>query len=199
MTILDTLNSEVVIKKSKFISYIYHVNSEEQAKEILSSIREQYKDARHVVYTYLVDSSKKGASEDKEPIKSAHKLLTILENKGLEGILCITIRYFGGIELGASNLERTYVKCITDLINDASIKEEVLFKVYEGQLKTNLVDIFKKRLKESNGFLENISFLGPVTKVRFSVSTLDNSYLNYLENYADTEETVLRYRDAVGI
>ena len=195
MTILDTLHSEIVIKKSKFISYIYHVDSEEQAKQILNDVREEHKDARHVVYTYLINSSQKGASEDKEPIKSAHKLLQILENKGLDGILCLTVRYFGGIELGASNLERTYVKCITDLINEAQLKEEVTFKIYTGTLKTNLVDIFKKRLKEFGGFLEDISFLGPTTDVKFSAASLDNSYLNYLEKYEDTSTEVLRYKD----
>lgn len=195
MTILDTLHSEIVIKKSKFISYIYHVDSEEQAKQILNDVREEHKDARHVVYTYLINSSQKGASEDKEPIKSAHKLLQILENKGLDGILCLTVRYFGGIELGASNLERTYVKCITDLINEAQLKEEVTFKIYTGTLKTNLVDIFKKRLKEFGGFLEDISFLGPMTDVKFSAASLDNSYLNYLEKYEDTSTEVLRYKD----
>ncbi len=193
MTILKETSSEVVIKKSKFISYIFHVESKKEVNDILSKIKEEHKDARHVVYSFLLSNGYKGASENKEPIKSAHKVLNILENKGLYDIICIAVRYFGGIELGASNLERTYVSCIVDLIAISDIYDVVDYHVYYGLIKTNMFDIFCKKLLEAKGQIESKEFLGPEVKIKFCVDKMDESFSKYLVFFKDVNLIEKKY------
>lgn len=194
MTILDNLTSEVVIKKSKFITLITHVESKEEVDRVLLEVRNKYKDARHHVYTYFITSSLKGASEDKEPIKSAHRLLTIFENKGINNILAITTRYFGGIELGASNLERTYVSVVTDLLDKAEFKEEVTYVLFKAKTKSTSFNIFKKRLIESKGEIKDCCFLGNEVEVSFLCDRLDDYFKNYLYDIVETDIKETKYK-----
>lgn len=99
---------ELVIKKSKFIAKVYYINSKEQAEEIIARNREEYKDARHVVYAYALKSSGK-FTDDKEPQGTAGKpIYSLLEKENVINTLIIVIRYFGGILLGAGPLTRAY-------------------------------------------------------------------------------------------
>ena len=216
MTILDNLTSEVVIKKSKFITLITHVESKEEVDRVLLEVRNKYKDFNRVFLElprginlleikgnckikikyqhYFITSSLKGASEDKEPIKSAHRLLTIFENKGINNILAITTRYFGGIELGASNLERTYVSVVTDLLDKAEFKEEVTYVLFKAKTKSTTFNIFKKRLIESKGEIKDCCFLGNEVEVSFLCDRLDDYFKTYLYDIVETDIKETKYK-----
>ncbi|MCI5631896.1 MAG: YigZ family protein, partial [Bacilli bacterium] len=181
-------------KKSKFITLITHVESKEEVDRVLLEVRNKYKDARHHVYTYFITSSLKGASEDKEPIKSAHRLLTIFENKGINNILAITTRYFGGIELGASNLERTYVSVVTDLLDKAEFKEEVTYVLFKAKTKSTSFNIFKKRLIESKGEIKDCCFFGNEVEVSFLCDRLDDYFKTYLYDIVETDIKETKYK-----
>ena len=157
-------------------------------------MKSSYKDARHHVYTYFITSSLKVASEDKEPIKSAHRLLTIFENKGINNILAITTRYFGGIELGASNLERTYVSVVTDLLDKAEFKEEVTYVLFKAKTKSTSFNIFKKRLIESKGEIKDCCFLGNEVEVSFLCDRLDDYFKTYLYDIVETDIKETKYK-----
>ena len=98
------------IKKSKFIGLMYHVESKDEVKEILDSLKKEHKKARHIPYAYKIGpiASK---SDDKEPANTAGMpIYTLLENKGLDNTLIVVIRYFGGTKLGAGGLFRAYME-----------------------------------------------------------------------------------------
>ena len=48
-------------------------------------------------------------------------ILNVLENNNLTNILCVVIRYFGGIKLGAGGLVRAYTKAVTEALNNTKI------------------------------------------------------------------------------
>ena len=99
-------------KKSKFYSYIFKIDSKEKAEEILKQVRDEYKDARHVVYAYVIDYIYK-YSDDGEPSGTAGKMIySLLEKQNITNSLVIVIRYFGGILLGAGPLSRAYLKAV---------------------------------------------------------------------------------------
>ena len=60
-------------------------------------------------------------------------MLSILEKEELINVLAITIRYFGGIKLGAGGLVRAYSKSVRDAINLDNLCE--LEDGYEVQIK----------------------------------------------------------------
>lgn len=99
---------EEIIKKSKFITYLYKVSTVEEIKEKLEKIRNEHKSATHVCYAYRINEIEK-CSDDGEPSGTAGiPILNILQKQNINFILCIVVRYFGGIKLGAGGLIRAY-------------------------------------------------------------------------------------------
>lgn len=120
-TIKNELYGETIINKSKFITYICKVNNIDEIKEKLDELKNKYKDANHICYSYIINNLKR-FNDDKEPSHTAGMpILNVLENKNLNYILAVVIRYFGGIKLGASGLVRAYTNSVASLINNDNL------------------------------------------------------------------------------
>ena len=122
-TIKEKSNGYVELLKSKFYSYAIPVSDVEQFKTILEAIRKDNPKAKHVVYAYRIGVNSK-STDDKEPKGTAGRpLLELLTKKNLVNVAIIVVRYFGGSELGASRLLRTYLASGVDALNHAEIVE----------------------------------------------------------------------------
>ena len=123
-TIEKNIKYELIIKNSKFITILYKIEDND-IDNILLKIKNEYSDATHCCYAYIVDDNKK-SSDDGEPSGTAGiPILKVLENNNLTNILCIVVRYFGGIKLGANGLVRAYTKSCANAIKEANLKELV--------------------------------------------------------------------------
>ena len=101
-------SAEIIVKKSRFISYYYEINDFDEIKEILNDLKSEHKKAKHIVYAYKFGNTA-GKSDDKEPKGTAGlPLYNLLEAKNLNNRLIVVVRYFGGTLLGAGLLQRTY-------------------------------------------------------------------------------------------
>ena len=121
-TIMNNKN-EFVINKSKFITYIFHINDKCDIDNILNDIKREYNDASHYVYAYVLNNMSY-STDDKEPSCTAGKpILNILLKNNLNYVLCVVIRYFGGIKLGAGPLTRAYSRCASEIIKLSDIVE----------------------------------------------------------------------------
>lgn len=99
-------------KKSKFYSYIFDINSVDDANKILSAVRKHFKDARHVVYAYVLENEYY-CSDDGEPSGTGGKaIFSLLEKQKIINTLVVVIRYFGGVLLGVGPLSRAYLKAV---------------------------------------------------------------------------------------
>jgi len=108
----------IIIKNSKFICYIYKVDNIEEINNILNKTKIKYYDATHCCYAYILDNIKK-ESDDGEPSGTAGiPMLQVLEKNNLNHVLCIVIRYFGKIKLGAGGLVRAYTKSVTETLKN---------------------------------------------------------------------------------
>ena len=122
-TITNNVKGELIINKSKFIGYLYKVNTVEEINEILKNIKEQYNDATHICYAYSLLNTKK-ASDDGEPTGTAGiPILEVLNKNELVNVLAIVIRYFGGIKLGSGGLIRAYSNTIRTTLEKTLVKE----------------------------------------------------------------------------
>ncbi len=160
-TIKFNIEKEFIIKKSKFITKLYTVNNELEIKNILDYIKNEYKDSTHICYAYIVGNIKR-FNDDNEPSGTAGiPILNVLENNDLNNILCVVIRYFGGIKLGAGGLIRAYSSATSKTLNETEIinlieakKIEIYFS-YETSKKIN--NILKNVIildKEFNEFIK---------------------------------------------
>lgn len=143
--------SEFEIKRSRFLTYITRVQSEAQAREFISLVREMYPDARHhcSAYIYHVDAANdvERSSDDGEPSGTAGKpMLEALRGSGLKDIAAVVVRYFGGIKLGTGGLVNAYTNAVTNTLIDVqrttrSVRD--LFNVHfshndAGRIEANL-------------------------------------------------------------
>ena len=125
--ILETKETEIVEKKSRFIANIAAVASEEEAIEFIEKIKKKYYDARHNCYAYIMGDKgdKKKCSDDGEPQRSAGMpMMEVLENQGYFDIVVVVTRYFGGTLLGVGGLIRAYQGALIEGLN-ASVSGEI--------------------------------------------------------------------------
>ena len=125
--ILETKETEIVEKKSRFIANIAAVSSEEEAIEFIEKIKKKYYDARHNCYAYIIGDKgdKKKCSDDGEPQRSAGMpMMEVLENQGYFDIVVVVTRYFGGTLLGVGGLIRAYQGAVIEGLN-ASVSGEI--------------------------------------------------------------------------
>ncbi len=118
---------------SRFIAQAYPVESEEEVKEIVGSLKKEYHDARHHCFAYRLglDGSRWRANDDGEPSGSAGRpILGQIDAAGLSDILVVVIRYFGGIKLGIPGLIRAYKTSTADALAQATVVEKVAGKDY---------------------------------------------------------------------
>lgn len=121
LSIKDDVLNEVIIKKSKFITFLFRVDCSDDIKNHLDQLSLKYKDATHICYAYILDNVKR-FSDDGEPGGTAGMpILNVLESKGLNHILCCVVRYFGGTKLGANGLVRAYSNGCCDALGCANI------------------------------------------------------------------------------
>mgnify|MGYP003309556040 CR=1 FL=1 len=109
------------IKKSKFITLLYQIDDISKVNFYLDKAKELYKDATHYCFAYKVNGIQK-FSDDGEPGGTAGlPIIEVLNKRELDNILCIVIRYFGGIKLGAGGLVRAYSKAVRDALDNSEI------------------------------------------------------------------------------
>ena len=107
-TVKKEVTNEIIINKSKFITIIIPLTTIEQIDDILKNIKNKYKDATHYCYGYVINGKEK-MSDDGEPSGTAGMpILNVIKKHDLTNVICIVVRYFGGIKLGAGGLTRAY-------------------------------------------------------------------------------------------
>ncbi|WP_296242953.1 MULTISPECIES: YigZ family protein [unclassified Psychrobacter] len=112
-TLKRSVTARLEIKKSEFIAHAYPVTSREDAMFHVEQLREQYADARHHCWAYIIgdpnNTTSAGFDDDGEPNGTAGRpILNVLQHKSIGNVIIIVVRYFGGIKLGAGGLTRTY-------------------------------------------------------------------------------------------
>ncbi len=120
-TIKNDLNGELIVNKSRFITYVYKINNVLEVNEKIDELKAKYKDATHYCYSYIIDNIKR-FNDDGEPSHTAGMpILNVLESKNLNYVLAVVIRYFGGIKLGAGGLVRAYTNAVSNTISNEFI------------------------------------------------------------------------------
>lgn len=134
-TIASNVTNEIEIKNSKFITIIYTIDDNSNINSILDNIKTSYPKATHYCYAYRTITTQK-SSDDGEPGGTAGiPMLNVLIKEDLVNVLAITVRYFGGIKLGAGGLVRAYTKSLTSALS--LVKKEELVEGYLVKISTD--------------------------------------------------------------
>jgi uncharacterized YigZ family protein len=132
LTIAESAEAIYKERSSKFLTYAYPVESEEEIKELLDALRKEYYDATHHCYAYRLGPQGEvfRANDDGEPSGTAGKpILGQLLSADLTNCLVVVVRYFGGTKLGVSGLIQAYKESTAEVIAVSKIIEKTVDRV----------------------------------------------------------------------
>lgn len=121
-------NGEGIFKEkmSKFLAFAVMVSDASEAKDIIKRYQNEYHDARHVCWAYILGPDRKEwqLNDNGEPSGTAGKpILGQINSRGLTNVLVVVVRYFGGIKLGTPGLIAAYREAASLALDDAGKKE----------------------------------------------------------------------------
>lgn len=174
---LAPVRTELMIKKSRFLSTIRLAPSVAAARGGIAAIRSEMPDASHHVYAFRVgfgNAVTEGMSDDGEPKGTAGPpSLAVVRGSDVGDILLVTTRYFGGLKLGTGGLVRAYTESAQAALRQLKTELKVERRLVGIELPYSFYDTVKRMIAAHNGAVEDETFGAQVLVIaRFSVLDL---------------------------
>ena len=156
----EDAESEFTEKRSRFISHIWRVETEAEARARIEEMKKRYYDARHNCWCYLI---RQGGvvrySDDGEPQGTAGQpMLNVFVREEVTNVCCVVTRYFGGILLGAGGLTRAYTKGAKDALDAAGISCMSLWTLWDVPCTYPLYERLKLEIESCGGVIRNTEY-----------------------------------------
>lgn len=148
-------------KRSKFLAFVHHVDSVDEAMAIVKEYRKKYYDARHCCYAYVLgpDRADFRANDDGEPSSTAGKpILGQLNRLELTDVLVVVIRYYGGVNLGTGGLIVAYRTATEDALSKAVIEEKFVEERITYRFTYPMFNAVMRVVKETGARIVSQSF-----------------------------------------
>ena len=153
--------SEIIIQKSRFITYVNRAETEKEAQDFIQTIKQNHRDATHNCSAYIIgehDQIQK-ANDDGEPSGTAgFPMLEVLKKQGLKDTVVVVTRYFGGIKLGGGGLIRAYGKATTEGIDAAKVVERKLHHLIKISIDYTWLGKVENEVRNSEYPLKEINY-----------------------------------------
>ncbi len=157
--------SELIIKKSRFLTYVKRVETEEEALDFIQEIKKMHHTATHNCSAYIIgehDSIQK-ANDDGEPSGTAGvPMLEVLKKQGLKDTVVVVTRYFGGIKLGGGGLIRAYGSATTEGIVATGTVERKLHQLMKVTIDYTWLGKLENEARQSVYPLKEITYADDV-------------------------------------
>ncbi len=128
-TIKKNAEAELKIRGSRFIGFVFNIQNQDQADQLIHSIRKKYYSATHHCTAWRIglDGNHFRLNDDGEPHGTAGKpILDAIDSNHLTDVLCVVTRYYGGVKLGTGNLARAYGECALKTLERAGKTEKFI-------------------------------------------------------------------------
>ena len=156
--------SEFVEKRSRFISHVWRVETEEEAQARIQETKKKYYDARHNCWCYLLGPNLVRYSDDGEPQGTAGQpMLNVFQRENVTGAVCVVTRYFGGILLGAGGLTRAYTKGAKDALAAVGISTMSLWTLWDVPCTYPLLERMKLEVAATGGVVRDAEYGADIT------------------------------------
>ena len=151
LTVKGGAQTQFVEQRSRFISFIWHVNTADEVKECLAGLQKEYYDARHICYAYMLGAERNDwrANDNGEPSGTAGKpILGQINSAGLSDVLIAVVRYFGGVKLGTSGLTEAYRLAAAQVIEKSEIVTAYVERDVTVLFTYNMTNVVMKAVKD---------------------------------------------------
>ena len=152
--------SEFVEKRSRFISHLWQVETEAQARARIEEMKKTYYDARHNCWCYLLrEGDVVRYSDDGEPQGTAGQpMLNVFQREEIWNVCCVVTRYFGGVLLGAGGLTRAYTRGAKDALTAAGAAVMSLWTLWDVSCTYPLFERVKLEILGCGGVVREVDY-----------------------------------------
>lgn len=150
---------EFTEKRSRFIGRVWCVETEEEALERIQEMKKQHADATHNCWAYIIRDGAVRFSDDGEPGGTAGMpMMQVLQREGLNNVVCVVTRYFGGILLGAGGLVRAYTRGAKIAVDAAGKSMKRVWSVLYVPCPYHLYERVKLEVASFGGAIRDTQF-----------------------------------------
>ncbi len=163
----EIFNAAYEVNKSKFLTHVKHVDSEESARDFVQMIRKKYFDATHNCSAWVLGlrGDKQKSNDDGEPGGTAgNPILETIKKNELTDCAIVVTRYFGGIKLGAGGLIRAYSHSAALGIANSKLVRMTTFKRLSLTLEYNFLASVENYLRNKKIRVANTDYADVVTQ-----------------------------------
>ncbi len=186
LTIEKNSRVKISIGACRFIGTVFFCQSEDEAKALIEKVSNEFADATHNAYAYIIGTGHKVIkrfSDANEPAGTAGSpLLSAIENAGLTNVVMVGTRYFGGVKLGIGGLIRAYRACAEAGLKEAGIKKKILYLRYRIIFPYDNIGQVMNEIPSLEGEIQKVDYSSEVT-VEFSMSP--GSMKTFQERFKD--------------
>lgn len=176
---------EIIIQKSRFITYLARATTEEQAQAFISELKKKHHDANHNCSAYVIGERNEiqKANDDGEPSGTAGvPMLEVLKKRDLRDTVVVVTRYFGGIKLGGGGLIRAYGSGVSEALNAVGVVERIEHTVVSVNVDYTWLGKLENELRASVHPIDQIHYLDQV-QIDVLVKTADvPDFLDWMTN-----------------
>ena len=192
---MNTIKGEIIntieITKSTFTTYLKHVDDVNDAKDYVQYVKLLHPDAtHHVVAMTIGKTGEYGVTnDDGEPSGTAGlPALDVFRKNDITNFVCVIVRYFGGVKLGAGGLVRAYSKSASEALKLLEIIPIIEYDHLVISFDYSFMNLLENRLSNyeiiNKTFTDQVSFVlkvpkNEITSVIKNVISLSNSLVKY--------------------
>lgn len=161
------------IRKSRFLANASSVATPSAALAFVDAVA--HADATHNCWAYRTGQQYR-FNDDGEPSGTAGKpILQAIDGQGLDDVVVVVTRWFGGIKLGAGGLMRAYGGCAAECLRGAAKRELVQTADVEFSLGFSALPLLQARLADFEAQKLSESFVndGAVLRVRVPTAQIE--------------------------
>lgn len=151
--------AEFIEKRSSFLGHVRFAGTEDAAREFINEMKKKHYDARHNCWCYIIRGGAVRYSDDGEPQGTAGlPMLEVFRREGVENVVCVVTRYFGGVLLGTGGLLRAYTKSAKDALDAAGIAAVRRWVKLETVCPYSLLERMKTECMALEGAVSDVEY-----------------------------------------
>ena len=168
-------------KGSKFLSFAFHIDDEDEADAIRKDFKKKYYDATHVVYAFRIgaEGQQFRAADDGEPSGSSGlPVLNTIKSRNITNVIVLVVRYFGGTKLGIPGLIDAYSQAAGMALDAAETEERLVTEIIDVVVPYSQMNYVMRIVKEND---LQIAEMGGSTDCEIKILVRKNLKDNILE------------------
>lgn len=185
--------SEYTIQKSRFLTFVKRVETEEEAITFINEIKKMHHTATHNCSAYMIgehDQIQK-ANDDGEPSGTAGvPMLEVLKKQGLKDTVVVVTRYYGGIKLGSGGLIRAYGRATSEGITATGVVERKLHDLMKITIDYTWLGKVENEIRQSEYPLKEITYTEGVSLFLYVPVAQKDNFIEWMTELTSAQSQI---------